>query len=102
MSNHLSEDQFEACVQGNAGQAELEHIKDCSPCRAEFDRVRKALSLFRSAVWSLAQDRVALQTSYSSAPVRSSDRMSNWSWALASAIFVIAIAIPMLVPEMYP
>jgi hypothetical protein len=99
MSNHLSEDQFEA---GLLGQAQLEHINGCSECREEFDRVRKALSLFRSAVWGLAEDRVDLQPSKVISPVHSSVRIPKWGWALAVATFVAAVVIPMLVPEMYP
>jgi anti-sigma factor RsiW len=95
----LSEDQFEACILGRAGPAELAHINQCSECHAEFERFRKSLSLFRSAVSDLADDRAALQSSNLTAPALSTTGIPKWRWALVVATFVVAVAIPILVGE---
>jgi anti-sigma-K factor RskA len=100
MSNHLSEDQFEACVLERAGRAELEHLNECAECRAEFERFGKALSLFRSAVWDLVDDRSARTSRVASKPA--SIGIPMWRWALAVAAFVAAVAIPILVTENQP
>ena len=101
MSHHLSEDQFEACILSHAGPAELAHINECPECRAEFERFRKSLSLFRSAIRDLADDRAALNSSIVTAPL-SSPGIPKWRWALVVATFIVAIAIPILVGETNP
>jgi hypothetical protein len=102
MNHHLSEDQFEACILGSAGPAELVHINECPECRAELERFRKSLSLFHRAVWDLADDRAALQSSSVTAPPLSSAGIPKWRWALVVATFVVAVAIPILVGETNP
>jgi hypothetical protein len=102
MSHHLSENQFEACILGHAGPAELTHINDCPDCRAEFQRFSKSLSLFRRAVWDLADDRAALSSSNVTAPAVSTTNIPKWRWALVVATFVVAVAIPILVGETNP
>jgi hypothetical protein len=101
MSLHLSEDQFEACILGHAGPAELAHTNQCPECFAELERFRKSLSLFRSVVRDLTDDPAALQSSIVSAPP-SSAGIPKWRWALVIASFVVAIAIPILVGETNP
>jgi hypothetical protein len=102
MSHHLSEDQFEACILGHAGPAELAHINECSECRAELERFRKSLSLFRSAVWDLADEQGAFQSSSATEPALSSAGIPKWRWALVVATFVAAVAIPIIVGETNP
>jgi hypothetical protein len=101
MSNHLSENQFEACILERAGTGELEHLSECAECRSELERFRKTLSLFRSAVWDLVEDRVALGTN-AAAPIPSSNGIPVWRWAMAVAAFVAAVMIPILVTENKP
>jgi hypothetical protein len=101
MSHHLSEDQFEGCILGDAGRAELAHIEECAECRVEFERFRKSLSLFRSAVRDLADDRATFQSSSVIAPL-SSAGIPKWRWAVVVTTFVVAIAIPILVGETNP
>jgi hypothetical protein len=102
MTNHLSEDQFEACVLGRAGHAELEHISKCPECHAEFEHFRKSLSLFRSVVRDLADTQAALQPSNITVPPLSSGGVPAWRWALALTAFIVAIVIPILVGETNP
>jgi len=56
MTNHLSQDQFETCVLGEAGPSELEHIRQCAECSAEVERFSEGVALFRRAVQDLAGD----------------------------------------------
>ena len=102
MSNHLSEEQFEACVLGRVGQLELAHINECPECQAEFEHFRKALSIFRSAVWDLADTQVALQSSEVTASSLSSHSIPTWRWALVVTAFVVAVMIPILASQTYP
>jgi anti-sigma factor RsiW len=102
MSNHLSEDQFEACVLDRAGQPELAHINKCPECQAEFEHFRKALSMFRSVVWDLADTRAALQSSEVTASSLSSSAIPKWRWALVVTAFVVAVMIPILVSQTSP
>jgi hypothetical protein len=101
MINHLSEDQFEACVLGRAGQPELAHINECPECQAEFEHFRKALSMFRSVVWDLADTQVALQSSEVTASL-SPPPISTWRWALVVTAFVVAVMIPILASQTNP
>jgi len=96
MINHLSEDQFEACVLERAGRVELEHVGGCAECRAELERFRKGLSLYRSAVWELVEDRAALPVADVTA---STAAIPTWRWALAITAFVFAIVTPIIVTE---
>jgi len=100
MSNHLSEEQFEACVLGRSGQPELAHINGCPECQAEFEHFRKALSMFRSVVWDLADTQVALQSSEVTASL-SPPPISTWRWALVVTAFVVAVMIPILASQTY-
>jgi hypothetical protein len=100
MSNHLSEDQFEACVLDRAGQLELAHINECPECQAEFEHFRKALSMFRSVVWDLADTQV--QSSEVTASSISSPGIPTWRWALVVTAFVVAVMIPILVSQTSP
>ena len=101
MSNHLSEDQFEAYVLGRAGQRELAHINECPECKAEFEDFRKALSMFRSVVWDLADTQVALQSSEVTASL-SPPPIPMWRWALVVTAFVVAVMIPILASQTNP
>jgi hypothetical protein len=102
MSHHLSEDQFEACIIGRAGQHELVHINECPECRAELEHFRKALSMFRSAVADIAEEHVAVHSSDISASSLSSAGIPAWRWALAVTAFVAAIMLPIVVSRTNP
>lgn len=102
MSHHLSEDQFEACILGRAGQWELAHINECRECRAELEQFRKALSMFRSAVADIVEDHAALHSSGVSGSARSSADIPAWRWAVVLTVFVAAIMLPIVVSHTNP
>jgi hypothetical protein len=97
MSNHLSEDQFDACVLERAGRVELEHLGECAECRVELERFRRGLALYRSAVWGLVEDRDALPVADVTASMPAP--IPIWRWALAITAFVFAIVTPIIVTE---
>jgi len=99
MSYHLSQDQFEACVLRRTGQAELEHIRDCPECRAEFDHFNKVLSLFRSAVRDRVDDRIAREASNRATRPPAADTIPKWRWGFVAAVFVTVVVIPFFLPE---
>jgi len=100
MSNHLSQDQFETCVLGLAGQAELEHLRECPECREEFEHVGKVLSLFRSVVWDQVDDALREPDVTTFTPAAA--RIPTWRWALVAAGFVAAVVIPFVTTEIIP
>jgi hypothetical protein len=102
MSHHLSEDQFESCLLGRAGQQELVHINECRECRAELEQFRKALSMFRTAVADIAEEHSAGPSSDVSASSLSSAHIPAWRWALVLTVFVAAIMLPIVVSHTNP
>src|SRR5262245_40758064 len=100
MSNHLSQEEFETCVLGVAGQAELKHLGECPECRAEFEHVGKVLSLFRSVVWDQVDE--ALHGLDVTTFTTAAARIPRWSWALVAAGFVAAVVIPFFMTEIIP
>jgi hypothetical protein len=99
MNMHLSEEQFEACVLGQAGRAELDHIDKCAQCRAEFERFGKVVSLFRTAVRDLVDNRIELRTSDASTLMPAAAGIPKWRWALALAAFLAAIVTPLFIAD---
>ena len=106
MSNHLSQDQFETCVFGRAGQSELQHIGECPECCAEVDRFSKGLALFRRAVRDLANLAAEPAGLDEKADFTTSSRASPgtpmWRWALAAATLSAAIALSFFIPRPKP
>jgi hypothetical protein len=104
MSNHLSEDQFAQCVAGQPPGAELQHLAQCSECRAELERFSNTLSLFRSAMRDQIDDRAAasilVAAPFSIRPAEAG--ASNWQWSCIGAAIVIAAVLPFLVPAKQP
>src|SRR5262245_24285149 len=102
MSNHLSPDQFETCVLGQAGEAELEHIKDCPECRAEFEHFKRVLTVFRGAIWDQVDDRLALQAADATTFTSTADGIPTWRLALVAAAFVVVVVIPFFTTRIIP
>jgi hypothetical protein len=100
MSNHLSQDQFETCVFGRAGQSELEHMSQCPECCAEVERFSKGLALFRRAVRDLADDSGALRDGANLSP--ESTAIPRLGWTLAAATLVAAIVLPFFISRPKP
>jgi hypothetical protein len=102
MNTHLSEDQFESCVLGQAAQAELDHLNDCPGCRAEFEHFGRMLSLVRSAVRNRIEAHVIAHTPESYPSVVHPTHIPKWSWAVVAAAFIAVIMSPFLLPEIQP
>ena len=99
MSKHLSQEQFETCVFGRAGQPELEHISECPECCAEVEHFRKTMSLFRSTVWDRVDERTALEVTDVATFRPGAASIPMWRWALVSALFVTVVVIPLFLPD---
>jgi len=93
MSNHLTEDQFAKCVSGQSGFEEHKHLAECAECRAEVDRFRDTISVFRSAVRVGVDARIASQPSLLLQPVAAHD--PKWRWALVAATALVLALIPL-------
>src|SRR5262249_27391803 len=81
---------------------ESEHVRECPECRAEVERFGKALSLFRSVVSDLADDRVVLQASNVTTFIPAPAPIPKWRWALVVAGFVAVFVIPFFTPTSKP
>jgi hypothetical protein len=101
MSNHLSEDQFVECVLGRPARAELEHVSECSECRAEVDRLVSSVSLFRGTIRRRIDDRIASHTP-ATIVQPSATRSLQWRWALLAATVVLLIMLPFMTEETKP
>jgi anti-sigma factor RsiW len=102
MIDHLSQDQFEACVLGRSGPAESEHINECRKCREELERFGRTLALFRSAVRDLADDRVALRAPEAATFMLVGRPIPWWRWALVATGFIAVIVMPFFITENKP
>lgn len=97
MSNHLSEDQFAIYIAGRATDAEKRHVAECAECGAEFDRFRNAVSSFRSAIRDRVDARIASNTpAVTPSLIRRTAGIPKWRWALAAAVALAFILIPLL------
>ena len=97
MSKHLSQEQFETSVLGQAGAWELEHTRQCPECSAELERFSEGVALFRRAVHDLAGDSDALKDGEFAASRPTSARIPGWNWTLAATAIVAAIVLPFFV-----
>jgi hypothetical protein len=102
MSNHLSQDQFETCVLGQAGPSELEHIRQCPECSAEVERFSKGTALFRRVVQDVPGDSGALKDREFATLPHASAGIPGWSWTLAAATLVAAIVLPFFISRPEP
>ena len=78
MNDHLSPEQFARCFVGGATEDADHHIRHCSECHAELERLGGAISSFRSAVRGRIEAQVV-----ASRPVVT--RSAKWRPALATA-----------------
>lgn len=97
MSNHLSQNQFETCVLGEAGASELEHIRECGECTAELERFSEGVALFRRAVQDIAYDSDALKVEAFGTLPHASAGIPGWSWTLAGAALVASLVLPFFI-----
>jgi hypothetical protein len=93
MSNHLTEDQFAKCILGQPTLEERKHLAECAECGPELDRCRGSISLFRSAVRSGVDARIASQPRSPIQPFVVT-RDPKWRWALVAATALVLAIIP--------
>ena len=93
MSNHLTEDQFAKCILGQPPFEERKHLAVCAECGAELDRFRGTISVFRSAVRSGVDARIASQPGLLIQPFVAT-RDPKWRWALVAATALVLAIIP--------
>lgn len=92
MSNHLTEDQFAKCVVGQSSFEERKHLAECADCGGELDRFRGTISVFRTAVRSGVDARIASQPGLLIQPVAPRD--PKWRWGLVAATAFLLAIIP--------
>src|SRR5262249_20828054 len=103
MSNHLSEDQFVACLLGRAIKPEMDHISNCPECHVELDRLRNILGSFRSAVRDRVENRVASQVPMPlSRPPSATIVVPKWAWSLLAAAALVVTMVPSLMKKPQP
>jgi len=101
MSNHLSSEQFAKCFAGEYTGAELQHIRECSSCSSELNRLGNVFSAFRNALRDRIDNRVASQTPGSfQFPVEASVARPKWREVLAIAAVVLLGTFPFFMSEM--
>jgi hypothetical protein len=102
MNNHLSQDEFERCLEDRSGSSELEHLHECPECSAEVERFTKGLALFRKAIQDLAGDPAAAESADFATWVPASTGIPGWRWAVAAAALVAAIVLPFFISSPKP
>jgi hypothetical protein len=95
---HLSSEQISKVVAG-AGIAEEDHVRECSACALEVDRVRDVFALFRRSVrdWTDKQDHSDFpmgNATISDARPSRGRRQAVLGWVLTAAVLTTAVAIP--------
>jgi anti-sigma factor RsiW len=101
MNKHLSSEQFAKCFAGECTSAELQHIRKCTECSAELDRVGNAFSAFRSALRDRIDNRVASQAPVTfQFPVDAAVARRKWGEVLAVAAVVLLGVFPFFMSEM--
>jgi hypothetical protein len=96
MSQHLSSQEISRWMIGERTPQQEQHVRQCSQCGAELDRLEAALALFRGSVrqWSDGQVRFPRPL----APTRRSRgypaRPLPIRWALVAAALLVLAAVP--------
>ncbi|PYT19047.1 MAG: hypothetical protein DMG59_01800 [Acidobacteria bacterium] len=100
MNQHLTSEQVSRWMVGERTPEEVRHARGCLHCRAELDRLEKALSLFRESGqrWSEHWYRSASQNGSEHVQLGAGQRSMNWvklslGAALAASLFVGALLI---------
>ena len=95
MSQHLSSQEISQWMIGERTPQQEQHVRQCSQCGAELDRLEAALALFRGSVrhWSGRQGRAEPPAIASMSPARGS-RIQPMRWALVAAALLVLAAVP--------
>jgi hypothetical protein len=91
MNNHVTPERISKMLAGYADAEGERHAAACAECAAELQRVRDSLTGFRDSVrhWS---DRVG---GMAPSPQRTAPRARPMRWALAMAVIVVVMLVPL-------
>ena len=101
MNEHLSSEQLARCFVGGATNEESHHIRQCSKCSAELERLDGVIGSFRRAVRAEIEHRTRLGPSSPMASPFLPDtaRKPAWRPAMAVAAAVLLGVLPLLMTE---
>jgi len=101
MKEHFSSEQFARCFIGGATDDERHHIRECSECNAELERLEGAIGSFRRAVRERIEQRSTLRPSFATpspfVPAAAAKR--TWRPVMATAAAVLLGVFPLLMTE---
>jgi hypothetical protein len=89
MTREQEEELIIRCLAGEAGEADLAHLKSCSACRIEVEKTRDALFGFRSTVRQWSEGEFVAAESLAAKPVGS--RLAAWAPGLAFMLLLVFI-----------
>jgi len=105
MSDHLSPDRFANCFVEGPTSLELQHITECTECRAGLERFGRTVSSFRSSIRERVDAQVACDVASDASqftPLSSGPEViavPKWRWVLTAAAVVIFVLVPVLTRE---
>ena len=97
MTNHLSSKQISRLLAGDGTSAEEQHAGSCAECERELSRLHETLLAFGYSVqhWAEAHGSTCVPDSEFLRVRSSSWRMGPFRWALAAAVVIILIVVPL-------
>lgn len=104
MSDHLSPDRFAKCFVEGPTSLDLQHITECTECRAGLERFGRTVSSFRSSIRERVDAQVASDASQFT-PLSTGPEViavPKWRWVLTAAAVVIFVLVPVLTRETTP
>jgi hypothetical protein len=97
MKGHLSSEQIDRLMAGDAAAIEEQHAAECADCGAELARARQTLSAFTYAVRRCAEQHGGAEVP-SGVLVQARQRdvtVRRLGWAIGTAVVVVLAAIPL-------
>jgi hypothetical protein len=95
VSRHLSPEQISCWMMGERTAQDEEHVRDCSTCGAEVNRVETALRLFQRSAKDWSQEHSPeFRNVWSTEGVRRGVRTLALRWALAGLTLLVLAGIP--------
>jgi hypothetical protein len=91
MNTHLSSEQFDGVLSGQASQDAKLHLSGCAQCSEELASLRGAFGNFREAASAVAEQHRLL------AVTSTPRRVPRMAWGLAAAALFMSIAAPFTV-----
>jgi hypothetical protein len=101
MRDHLSEEQLNNWLLGNAERTASQHLEACTVCRREADELRQALDQFRDSIHTTAR-AYKLPWRAPAQPARQASARFTRRWAYAAVLAAILAASAVLLRTNYP